>query len=196
MLNSLVLATQNKDKVLEIIKLLRGCCGEVLSLEAFPDVPEVVEDGLTLEENAVKKARQIGEYTGLPAVADDTGLEVDALGGAPGVFSSRFAGQVATYAENVAKLLSELAGVPAEKRTARFRTVVAFYNQGKVQTVEGVCEGMISSEPSGRDGFGYDPVFFVPGRGKTFAEMDLSEKNQISHRGVAFQRFRLLLEQS
>lgn len=186
MIDRLVLATRNRDKVEEIRKLLADLNIEVLSLEQFPQAPEMVEDGTTLEENAIKKARTIADFTGLPAVADDTGLEVDYLNGQPGVFSSRFAGENASYAQNVAKLLEELAGVPWEKRRARFRCVVAVCGRNAVQTMAGVCDGVIAEQPKGSGGFGYDPVFYVPEYDRTFAEMDLALKNQISHRAQAF----------
>ncbi len=153
------------------------------------DVPDVVEDGETLLDNARLKARALVVATGLAAVADDTGLEVDALDGAPGVYSARYAGEGVTYADNVAKLLTELAARPeGVARTARFRTVaMASFPDGSELWAEGAVEGTIATEPVGTGGFGYDPVF-VPseGDGRTFAEMTPSEKNAISHRGRAF----------
>lgn len=193
--DKLVLATQNQDKVREIQKLLADLNIEIVMLDKFSDVPEVIEDRDTLEGNAMKKAEEISKITGLPTVADDTGLEVDFLNGAPGVYSSRYSGRNATYADNVKKLLSELNGVPWEKRTARFRTVVALYSEGVSEIAEGVCEGFISEAPKGNRGFGYDPVFYVPEYNATFAEMDLALKNKISHRGKAFLNFKRILEQ-
>jgi len=184
--NQIILATRNEDKIKEIRELLHSLKIEILTLRDFPDAPEVEEDGATLEENAIKKARTIAEFTGLTAVADDTGLEVAYLNGEPGVFSSRYAGEHATYADNVQKLLQKLHGVPWEKRGAKFRCVVALCNQREKHTVEGVCEGVITEEPRGERGFGYDPVFYVPEYGRTFAEMELEFKNQISHRAKAF----------
>lgn len=183
-----LLATRNPDKVREIRRILGEDEFEIFWLDQFPDVPEVEEDGRTLHENALKKARTAARATGLLAVADDTGLEVDALRGAPGVRSSRYAGEDATYEDNVQKLLRELRGVPPEKRTARFRCVVAIVNGQDEWSVEGVCEGRITTEPRGLHGFGYDPVFLVPERGKTFAEMTAEEKNDVSHRGIAFRK--------
>lgn len=192
-MNRIVLATGNQDKVKEIQELLSGTKVRLVTLNEFPDAPEVVEDGKTLEENAIKKAKVVSEFTGLPAVADDTGLEVDYLNGEPGVFSSRFSGENATYADNVHKLLAELKGVPWQKRGARFRCVVAFHVSRVTKTVAGVCEGIITEQPKGQDGFGYDPVFYVPEYECTFAEMDLELKNRISHRAKAFLKLKTLL---
>ena len=180
----LVLATANPDKAREIADALGG-----FDLVPRPaDVPDVDETAETLEGNARLKAEALCAATGEPAVADDTGLEVDALDGSPGVYSSRFAGPAATYADNVAKLLAELDGVPADQRRARFRTVaLARFPDGREVLAEGTVDGRIAAEPRGHEGFGYDPVF-VPddGDGRTFAEMTLAEKQEISHRGRAF----------
>lgn len=190
----LVLATANPDKILEIRHALARLPIEIQTREDFPGVPEVVEDGSTLAENALKKGRALVEATGLMALADDTGLEVDALDGAPGVYSSRFAGPGATYADNVRLLLERMRGVPREERTARFRCVIALVEPtGGAVLVEGVCEGEIAEEARGGGGFGYDPVFYVPSLGKTFAEMPLVEKDRISHRGLAVARMAKLL---
>lgn len=191
----LVLATHNRDKVAELRESLHGLPIQIISLDHFPGAPEVEEDGDTLAANAIKKALAIHAYTQLPAVADDTGLMVDALNGAPGVYSSRYAGPQATYADNVQKLLRELEGVRAEQRTAEFRTVMALAVAGKTHLVEGRCRGRITLAPAGDNGFGYDPVFFVPELNKTFAELTLAEKNQISHRGKAAAAFNALLMQ-
>jgi len=190
----IVLATGNQDKVKEIVEILKNLDIELLTLENFPGVPEVVEDGKTLEENARKKARVISEFTKLPAVSDDTGLEVDYLNGAPGVYSSRYSGENATYADNVKKLLDDLENVPPGKRQARFRCAVVLYGENGAQIVEGVCEGEITDQLRGNGGFGYDPIFFVPEYDCTFAEMDLNLKNRISHRAKAFLKLRNLLE--
>ncbi|MFQ5706219.1 MAG: XTP/dITP diphosphatase [bacterium] len=194
MTKAIVLATKNQDKINEIKKLLCDVAISVLTLAEFPDAPDVIEDGRTLRDNAGKKAEAIGNFTGLPAVADDTGLEVDFLGGKPGVLSSRYSGVNATYEENVAKLLSELKGVPWEKRKARFRCVVGFYEEETTRFVEGICEGFICETPRGAEGFGYDPVFYLPEYGKTFAEIGLQAKNKISHRANAFSAFKELLK--
>jgi XTP/dITP diphosphohydrolase len=181
----LVAATANPDKLVEISATLYG----VATLMPRPEhVPEVVEDAPTLHGNARLKAEAIRDATGRPAVADDTGLEVDALGGAPGVHAARYAGADVTYADNVAKLLLELEGVAEADRTARFRTVaIISWPDGSETVAEGVIEGTITIEAKGDGGFGYDPVFRPAGSdGRTFAEMSLSEKQAVSHRGRAF----------
>jgi len=161
----------------------------------FPDAPEVVEDGETCEANAVKKAVTIARWTGLTAIADDTGLMVSALGGRPGVMAARYAGAGSTYEENWRKLLRELKGVPRAQRRARFVTVAAIADpSGKVRVVEGVLDGLIVEEPAGRHGFGYDPVFWVPEFGRTLAELTPEEKNRISHRARAFAKVREILK--
>jgi XTP/dITP diphosphohydrolase len=186
-IDKVVLATANEDKAREIVAILTGTFGESIALlPRPPEVPEVDETGGTLEENAMLKAAALAAATGLPALADDTGLEVDALGGAPGVHSSRYSGEHATYAANVAKLLREMAGVA--DRQARFRTVAALVVPGgEPLLAEGAVEGEIAGEARGAGGFGYDPVF-VPdeGDGRTFAEMSSDEKHAFSHRGRAF----------
>lgn len=194
MIDKLILATRNNDKILEINSLLSEFRDPIFTLYDFPKAPVVIENGRTLEENARKKAEVIAKFTGLPTVADDTGLEVEYLNGQPGVYSSRYSGENATYSENVRKLLRELEGIPREKRNADFRCVVAFNYNGEIRVVEGNCKGLICEVPRGKGGFGYDPVFFVPEYGCTFAEMDLELKNKISHRGQAFSAFKKLLE--
>lgn len=190
----LVLATNNRDKVKEIKHLLEELPVTILTADDFLEFPDPEETGSTLVENAVLKARAISEFCELPALADDSGLEVDALNGAPGVYSSRYAGENVTYKDNYTKLLLEMAGVSQEKRTARFRCVIAIvWEDGSVETVEGVAEGLITTTVEGDRGFGYDPVFFYPPLGKRFSEMTLDEKNQVSHRGKALQAARNLL---
>jgi XTP/dITP diphosphohydrolase len=187
-----VLATANPDKAAEISAIMRQMAGDTIVLLDRPDsVPDVDETGDTLEENATLKAAALAHATGLPAIADDTGLEVDALDGAPGVRSARYSGEHATYADNVAKLLRELERVGAvllPERTARFRTVaLAYFPDGRLLVSEGVTEGRISLAAVGSQGFGYDPVFIpADGDGRTFAEMVSAEKHAISHRGRAF----------
>jgi len=183
-----VLATANPDKAAEIEAVLTG---SGLTLELLPrpeSIPDVEETGLTLEDNARLKAVAVCEASGTPAIADDTGLEVDALGGAPGVRSARYAGPDATYADNVARLLDALADVPAPQRTARFTTVaVARWPKGLEVAAIGSVEGGIAETPRGSYGFGYDPVFTpTDGDGRTFAEMTAAEKHLLSHRGQAF----------
>jgi XTP/dITP diphosphohydrolase len=163
-------------------------------MDSFPDIPETIEDGDTLEANAEKKAREIHKATGLPSLADDTGLEVDFINGAPGVYSSRFAGENATYAMNNEKLLNELKDVPSGQRTARFRCVMAIAENGQITFLEGTCHGFILNEIKGSHGFGYDPLFYVPEYNQTFAEMPLSLKNKISHRGHALRKVRQYFE--
>lgn len=191
---TVLLATHNADKVKEISLFLQGLAIELLSAKGFPHIPQVEEDEPTLVGNALKKARTLAQATGLMTLADDTGLEVDALHGAPGVYSSRYAGENVTYSQNVDKLLADLHGVPLAERTARFRCVIAIANGELIQTVEGVCEGLILQARRGEGGFGYDPVFYVPSAGVTFSEMDLAEKNKISHRGLALVQARKVLE--
>jgi len=193
-INKLVLATRNLDKVTEIKRVLWDLDFDIVSVVEIANVPEVEEDGETIKSNAVKKAQVVSQATGLPALADDTALEVDFLRGAPGVYSSRFAGEKASYSENVQLLLTKLAGVLPAQRTARFRCVMALVYDGHYQTVEGQCKGLIIEEPRGKNGFGYDPVFYVPEYGQTFAEMPLDLKNKISHRGKALRKVRELFE--
>ena len=183
-----VLATANPDKAAEIERILVDA-GAPVALVPRPDgVPDVEETGITLEDNARLKAVALVEATGLPAIADDTGLEVDALGGAPGVFSARFAGPDATYADNCAHLLARLAPVPADRRTARFVTVaIARWPDGREVAAFGEVAGRITEAPRGEGGFGYDPVFAADDAdGATFAELTAAEKHAISHRGRAF----------
>lgn len=194
MLKEVVLATRNRHKGEELAALLEGLNIRIRTLADFPDAPEVIEDGSTCGENAVKKAVEIARATGLPAVADDTGLEVDALGGRPGVYAARYAGEQATYEDNCRKLLGELAGVPRDRRTARFITVAALaLPDGTHQTTTGVLDGVIAEQPVGSRGFGYDPVFYVPELGRTLAELTAEGKNRLSHRAKAFRRMRLIL---
>jgi XTP/dITP diphosphohydrolase len=190
----IVLATRNRHKGAEVAALLDGLGITIRTLDEFPHAPEVVEDGATCEANAVKKAKEIAAATGLPAVADDTGLEVDALGGRPGVYAARYAGEQATYEDNCRKLIHELSGVPPGKRTARFITVAALaFPSNGVRVTTGELHGTITETPVGSKGFGYDPVFFVPELGKTLAELSSEEKNRVSHRAKAFLKLRDLL---
>ena len=196
MIRELVLATRNRHKREELAAILGSLDITIHTLDEFPDAPEVVEDGDTCEANAIKKARVIAAFTGLPAVADDTGLEVDALGGRPGVYAARYAGEDATYEDNCRKLLLELTGVPRERRTARFLTVaaIALPSDG-IRVAQGILEGEIAAEASGTLGFGYDPVFLIPELGKTLAELSADQKNAISHRAKAFTQAKALLRE-
>lgn len=196
MIRELVLATRNRHKSEELTALLGDLGITIRTLDEFPGAPEVVEDGDTCEANAVKKARAIAEFTGLPAVADDTGLEVDALGGRPGIYAARYAGEDATYEDNCRKLLQELMGVPRERRTARFLTVAAIALPfGEIRVAQGTLDGMIAEEASGTLGFGYDPVFLIPELGKTLAQLSADQKNRISHRAKAFAQAKDLLRE-
>jgi len=191
---TIVLATKNEDKIREIKEILSDLPVELKTMADFPEMPDVEETGATLKENALKKAMEFHKFTGLPALADDTGLEVDALSGAPGVYSSRFAGEDASYADNRKKLLEELKDVPEDSRTAQFRCVVAFVEGSYEITTEGIVRGKILRAEQGDRGFGYDPVFWVPEFKKTFAEIDPEKKNLISHRGIAFRKMKAKLE--
>lgn len=194
MTKKLILATNNKDKIFEISRILRGLDIEILSAGDFDDFPEVEETGETLVENATLKARSVYERYGLPCVADDTGLEVDYLDGRPGVISARFAGEGATYDDNNTKLLKLLDGVTSEKRSARFKTVIAFADfEGEIIAVEGVLEGFIGSERKGSYGFGYDPLFILPESGLHLAELPPDEKNKISHRARALEKIKPII---
>ena len=196
MIRELVLATRNRHKVIELVALLGDLDIKIRTLDEFPGAQEVVEDGDTCEANAVKKARAIAEFTGLSAVADDTGLEVDALDGRPGIYAARYAGEDATYEDNCRKLLRELMGVPREQRTARFLTVAAIaLPSGEIRVAQGTLDGVIAEEASGTLGFGYDPVFLIPELGKTLAQLSANEKNRISHRAKAFTQARDLLRE-
>ncbi len=190
----LVLATNNKHKIREIKSLLEGMNIRVLTKNDFSIFPEIEETEDTLEANARLKALGIFEFTGLPSLADDSGIEVDYLDGAPGVYSARYAGDECTFEDNNRKLLTQLAGVPRERRTARFRCIIAIaFRSTDVRTVEGRIEGLITTEPRGREGFGYDPIFELPELGRTFAELSDAEKNKISHRGLALVEAKKLL---
>jgi XTP/dITP diphosphohydrolase len=184
MMGEVVLATKNRGKMEEFASLLRGVFQKIVPLTDLHSVPEVVEDGHTFEENALKKARSISGFTQKLVLADDSGLEVEALGGRPGVFSARYAGEDARDRDNIDKLLRELRGL--SNRRGRFVCSLALvFPDGKEIVAEGACEGIIIDEPRGGGGFGYDPVFFIPEMNKTFAELGSEEKNRVSHRARA-----------
>ena len=193
----LVLATRNQGKVREIGEILKDENGiELLSLRNYPDSPDVVEDGNTYEDNAIKKASVLAEYTGHLTIGDDSGLAVDALNGAPGVHSARYAGENASDQDRIAKLLDALQDVPDGRRSGRFVCAVAIAEPlAQVQVVRGVCEGRIIRTPRGGSGFGYDPVFVPAGYNRTFAELGDEIKNQISHRAKALDKARRLLSE-
>lgn len=186
-----VLATRNMGKVKEIKQILRGLDLDILTLNYFPEVPSIIEDGKTFKENAVKKARFVAEHLNMPSIADDSGLEVNAFNRRPGILSARYAGENATDEDNNRKLLKELNDIPPEKREACYRCVVALvFPSGEEETAEGSCNGFIALEPKGAGGFGYDPLFYIPEYGMTMAELPPEIKNRISHRGKAFAKLK------
>ncbi|OJF18017.1 MAG: non-canonical purine NTP pyrophosphatase [Bacillaceae bacterium G1] len=186
---TVIIATRNPGKLKEFETFFAQWAWKVKGLSDFPDVPDIVENGRTFEENARIKAEALYAWLKRPVLADDSGLEVDALDGQPGVYSARYAGEGAADEENNAKLLAALQGVPADRRQARFRCVLVMkFDEERQLTAEGVCEGVILEAPRGRGGFGYDPLFYVPALGKTLAEISAEEKNRISHRGAALRQ--------
>ena len=191
----LVIATKNKNKVAEIRDKLASLPGlELLSLLDYPDMPAIEETGTSFEENAVIKAKEVCTFTGLPALADDSGLVVDALGGEPGVYSARYAGERASDRDRYLLLLRNMEKIPPENRTARFVCAIAVaLPGGTVHTTEANCEGVILSHEQGTGGFGYDPVFYLPRMGKTMAELTMAEKNTLSHRALALAKAARLL---
>jgi len=194
-LNTIVLATQNRDKREELQEALSEFTVKILSLNNFPFIGEIEEVGQTLQENSMIKAKTVHNLTQLPVIADDTGLEVEALNGAPGIYSARYAGEDVTYEDNVNKLLAEMENIPLENRKAQFRTVISFVDKDRELWTEGRIKGIIGESAKGKNGFGYDPVFFVPELEKTFSELSIGEKNRISHRGLAMKKFRILLRE-
>jgi XTP/dITP diphosphohydrolase len=199
---TLVMATRNAGKVREMADLLRDLGVRLLSLNDFPEIPEIPEEGATFADNALAKARTVTGLTGLPALADDSGLEVEALGGRPGVFSARYAqdrtgGRTPTDEDNWRKLLEELQEVPVGKRGARFVCEIALARpDGRVITSRGELAGAIAPEPRGTQGFGYDPVFWLADHQATVAELDLAVKNRVSHRGRALHRLKEILAET
>ena len=193
LIKEIVIATHNPYKKKEMVVALCDLGVNILTLDNFPEIGEIEETGSTLLENSLIKARTVFAKTGIPTIADDTGLEVDALNGAPGIYSARYAGTNVTYEDNVRKLLTEMSSIDIKSRTARFKTVISFSYNNKELWTEGVIEGSITEHPIGEKGFGYDPVFRVIETGKTFAEMTKKEKNKISHRGLALKKMSKLL---
>ncbi|MDA8443377.1 MAG: XTP/dITP diphosphatase [Peptococcaceae bacterium] len=192
----ILLATTNQGKVQELVHLLSPAAFTIKSLADFPQIGEIEETGTTFRENALIKARAACQETGLLTLADDSGLEVDALNGQPGVHSARYAGEPKDDSRNNAKLLAALQEIPTESRGARFKSVIAIVTpQGEEFTAEGVCEGAIGLEPKGTGGFGYDPLFYVSAYAKTFAELNLAQKNTVSHRGKALRAAADILDQ-
>lgn len=190
----IVLATHNRDKAKEFQQIFADLSVSVETLDDYPNVGPIEEDAESLEGNALKKAQEVYHLTGVPSLADDTGLEVRYLNDAPGVFSSRYAGEGATYADNVRKLLKDMRGVPPRRRGAQFRCVLAFVPAAGVgELAEGTCRGNILEQPRGNRGFGYDPIFLPLGHSATYAEMDPALKNGISHRALAAQAMKEIL---
>jgi XTP/dITP diphosphohydrolase len=190
-----MIATRNKGKIREIREALNGLGLRIYALSDFPNVPDIEEDGRNFTENALKKARFYSKYFGMMTVADDSGLEVDSLKGLPGIYSARYAGEGASSQANNQKLLRELQSVPISKRGARFKCILAIVSpDGKEAIAEGSCKGSIGFKEKGKRGFGYDPLFFLPGYGKTMAELSLKEKNKISHRGKALKKVRRIIQ--
>ena len=181
----IVIATHNKDKFKELYFGLKSLNVELLSLDDFPGIGEIIEDGDTLEANALIKARTVYKLTSLPTISDDTGLSVDALNGAPGVYSARYAGENCSYLDNVNKMLSEMKNISENKRGANFTTVMAYVDGKGELLAEGVVKGVIANKIKGIGGFGYDSIFYVHNKGKTFSEMTIEEKNSVSHRSKA-----------
>lgn len=191
MAHEFVIATRNKKKLEEIKRILEGIPLKLYTLTDFPDCPEVEEDADTFEGNAIKKTVAVAAFTKKSAIADDSGLEVYALNGAPGVFSARYSGEGADDRKNLVKLLSEMEEVEDEKRGARFVCCIALgFPDGRVEVFEGYVEGKIGRQPTGFNGFGYDPVFYPEGYDTTFAEISAEEKDKLSHRGRALRKLR------
>jgi len=194
MKRQVVLGTHNPNKIREIRVILNGLALEILTMNDFPEIAEVEETGKTFAENALLKAWAVYQQSGILTLSDDSGLEVDALNGAPGIYSARYAGEAKDYAANNRKLLEELQDVPEHQREAQFRCVVAIVGPEVDQVVEGIVRGMIIYEPRGQHGFGYDPLFVPDGFSQTFSEMGDELKNQISHRSQAFRKARKVVE--
>ena len=188
-MKKIVIASSNKHKVSEISINIQPFFDTILSFSDFPKIGEIIEDGTTIEENSFIKSRASFKYTGLASVADDTILEVDHLNGEPGLYTARYAGEQATYNQNMNKLIKELHGVEMNMRTARFRTVISYVDGVNDFHVEGILEGKILKNKIGRNGFGYDPIFYVDKYDKSLAQISSSLKNDISHRGLAIKRF-------
>ena len=193
MMMKVVIATHNKDKLKELKKGFSSLSIDLMDLSSFSDIGEIVEDGHTLKENALIKAKAVYNLTGIPAIADDTGLEVDTLGGKPGVYTARFAGENCSYMDNMNKMLKVMKKIKKPERGAIFKTVMAFYDGNQELFSEGVVKGIIAEEKKGLGGFGYDPIFYVVEEGKTFAEMTIEKKNIISHRGKAIKNLMSIL---
>lgn len=196
-MKKVVLATTNKGKLKEFTDMLAPLGYELIpSNQLATDLPNVIEDGNSFEENAIIKAKAYYERFGLPTMADDSGLAIDVLGGRPGIYSARYAGMEQDDKANLVKVLEEMKGIPTEQRTARFCCAIAYVNGEQIVTAWGEREGVITTAPRGEGGFGYDPIFFLPEMGRTMAELSLEEKNKLSHRYLALKQLvRILKEQ-
>jgi XTP/dITP diphosphohydrolase len=195
MIKEIILASENKDKEEEIKSVLKDLNIEIIPMISFPKYPVIIEDGKTLEENASKKAREAAKFFNKWAIADDSGLEVDYLNGAPSVYSARYAGEKCSYEDNNKKLLKALEGVPKEKRTAKFRTVIAISSpSGEIRLTYGEIFGIVTLQFKGTNGFGYDPIFYIPEYGKTFSELNPEVKNSISHRAKALRKAKEIIK--
>tara|TARA_Y100001970_G_scaffold279749_1_gene387615 strand:- start:2930 stop:3526 length:597 start_codon:yes stop_codon:yes gene_type:complete len=190
----IILATHNLDKCKELQTTFLNTNINILTLKDFPEIEEIIEDGNTLEENAFIKSKTVFNLTNIPTISDDTGLEVDALNGAPGVYSARYAGEQCSYADNVNKLLLDMQNIDKKNRTATFKTVVTYVSKDLELVAEGSVKGIITRKPYGEKGFGYDPIFYVLSENKTFAEMNINEKQKCSHRGNAIANLKKLFE--
>ena len=188
-MKKIVIASANNHKVSEISIKIQPFFDQILSLADFPEIGEIIEDGNTIEENSFIKSKAAFKYTKIASVADDTILEVDALNGDPGLFTARYAGENATYEENMTKLLEKLDGIEDSARTARFRTIISYVNGEDDFHVEGIIEGKILNNRVGNNGFGYDPIFYSTEFNLSLAEMDSDLKNKISHRALAIEKF-------
>ena len=194
-MNRIILATRNKHKTEEIKTILSDLRLEILTLDDFPDVPMLKEEGSTFQENSLQKAHTVHLHTRIPALADDSGLEVFFLNGRPGVISARYAGDGATDEENNEKLLGQMRGVAPRRRRAQFRAVLTLFGDNGTEVTEGICPGRLAESPRGTNGFGYDPIFIPDGFSRTYAELTFEEKNKISHRAKALEKMREILRQ-
>jgi len=194
-MNRIVLATRNNHKTEEVKTILKDLGLEILTLSDFPDVPVLKEEGSTFQENSLQKAHAVYLHTKIPALADDSGLEVFFLNGRPGVISARYAGDGATDEENNEKLLGQMRGVAPRRRRAQFRAVLTLFGDNGTEVTEGICPGRLAESPRGTNGFGYDPIFIPDGFSRTYAELTFEEKNKISHRAKALEKMREILRQ-
>jgi len=193
-MNTVVLATRNRHKILEIKTILADLPITILTLGDVSGVPDLREDGATFQENSLQKAREVHVHTKLPALADDSGLEVFYLNGRPGVVSARYAGEGTTDERNNKKLLGEMLGVPPRRRKAQFRAVITLVRGNSAEVAEGICPGVLAESPRGTNGFGYDPIFIPDGFSRTYAELTAEEKNRISHRAKALSKMKEILK--